>query len=272
MLPRHGAVLVLLALLAFAFPAPLLASGSADGEYTKEINRGIAEFEERNFAEARAHFARAHELSPNARTYRALGMAEYELKNYAASAQLLEMALASQIRALPQRLREETSELLSQAQRYLGHVVLLVEPASASLRIDGAPAKWSPEQPVLLPVGDHLLDLVASGYATERRPVTILGGERKSLRISLHRLADGPQLEAADSAASAAAPVQSKPARKDEPNEARPLRKNPWLWTGLGVVIAGAAAGAAVALTRDPTTKTREPYTGTGGAPPLGAP
>jgi hypothetical protein len=36
--------------------------------------------------------------------------------------------------------------------------------------------------------------------------------------------------------------------------ESRSIVKNPWLWVGIGVVVAGAAAGTAVALTREDGT------------------
>ena len=54
-----------------------------ESEYQRLVRQAIAEYAEHNFAEARALFARAHALEPNARTLRGLGMTAFELRSYA---------------------------------------------------------------------------------------------------------------------------------------------------------------------------------------------
>ena len=47
--------------------------------------------------------------------------------------------------------------------------------------------------------------------------------------------------------------------------EKKPLYKNPWLWTAVGVVVVGAAVGAGVGAASG-GTKHEEPYGGSTGA------
>jgi hypothetical protein len=68
--------------------------------YAALIDEALAEHQALNFEEARTLFAKAHAIFPNARTLRGMGMMEFELRDYAAGAEQLEQALASQVRPL----------------------------------------------------------------------------------------------------------------------------------------------------------------------------
>ena len=72
-----GALAVCLALSHWLTPS---ARADAPG-FQRAINAAIADFEAGRFEQARTHFAEAHALSPSARTLRALGMVEFELRH-----------------------------------------------------------------------------------------------------------------------------------------------------------------------------------------------
>jgi hypothetical protein len=205
--------------------------------YAKLMDEAVAEYELRHFAEARALFARGASLYPNARALRGLGMAEFELRDYADSVASLERALASDVKRLDGPLRSETEQLLARARGFVGRVVLTLEPAETVVALDEGPA--SNARDLLLDVGDHTLDLRAEGYIPERRVLKVRGGELESLRIVLAKPAAAP----APVIALAPAPMPLR----DEPTK-RPLYKNPWLWTGVGVAVAAVAVGLAVGL------------------------
>jgi tetratricopeptide (TPR) repeat protein len=223
--------------------------------YTQAVTLGLTEFEEKNFAEARAQFLRAHALSPSARTLRALGMVEFELKHYAESARLLSEALGSSEKPLDADKRKHAQQLLEQANSYIGKLTLDIEPETA-LNVDGVMTNLRPGSELVLEVGDHTLEFHAPTRIAQKRTLTIRGGEASTLRVRLAALKPGSEESAAKQAAT------SSP---DAPKERRVVR-NPWLWTAVGVVVAGAAAGAAIALTRD-RQSSEKPYPGTGGAP-----
>jgi tetratricopeptide (TPR) repeat protein len=248
--------LALFFLLDLLVPVALAqAEQSETPAYSDAVALGVAEFEGRNFIEARAHFSRAHALFPNARTLRALGMVAFELKKYSESVHYLNNALASRERPLESDQREQAQALLARARNFLARFTLEVTP-SAEVVLDGMPAFLEPGGVLILEAGDHVLELKAAGYITDRRKLEIHGGEQKTLRVALAALS-GASSEQHDASG---------------PEAKRPLYKNPWLWTALGVVVVGAAAGTAIALTHDGSSGSAAVYTGNGGAPALMGP
>jgi hypothetical protein len=223
------------------------ASSGASAEppvaYDEAIDAALHEFDLGNYAEARSRFLRAHKLFASARTLRALGMVEYELKNYGDAIERLSEALASTVKPLEGGVRAETEQLLANAKSYVARFKLELLPAGASVLLDGVPVESSPAGVVVLQVGDHQLEFRAPGRLSEKRRIKVVGGEEDTLRVALR-----PALEAGTRAQSVE----------------RPLRRSPWLWSAVGVVVAGAAAGTAVALTSG-ESRTATPYGGTSG-------
>jgi hypothetical protein len=191
--------------------------------YRETIEHALSEFSQRHFDEARAMFLRAHELYPNARTLRGLGLAEFEQRRYVESLGHLEAALASAVRPLDGELRADTEELAQTARSYVSRINLTVRPSEASAALDGSPVTLG-RGPLLMNPGEHTLLLTASGYRRHERRLVALGGETQDLLVSLDRERVTSQRE-----------------------QARPLRKNPWLWTGIGAVVAGAITATVLA-------------------------
>jgi tetratricopeptide (TPR) repeat protein len=210
---------------------PEASHGDEPSGYGEAVEAGIKEHERKNYEEARAHFQRAHELFPNARTARGLGKVDYELRNYGDAVRYLEEALSSNVRPLDAALRAETEKLLERARVYVGEVRVDVEPGSATVIVDGVTMATGPKASLSLLVGDHVLEFRAQGRLSERRSVRINGGEQTIIQVVL-----------------AAPPDMSTPARPID--EAKPLRKQWWVWAGVGVVVAAVAAGIAVAATK----------------------
>lgn len=253
-------VCALIVWLVAVAPQLVLAAAKDPPAYTEAIELGVSEFEAGNATEARAHFTRAHALYPNARTLRALGMVAFELKRYLECTRYLEQALGSTERTLEGERRKETEKLLERANGYLGRFILDLE-SDTRLTVDGGGDALRGGDELVLEAGDHTLEFRASGRVANKRVLTVQGGEREPLRVVLVPLQLG-------SSGTHAHP----PGGGQDSSKKRPLYRNPWLWTAVGLVLAGAGAGAAIAITRDPTTKNEAPYSGTGGAPPLGAP
>jgi hypothetical protein len=213
-------------------------------EYSQAIQLGSQEFEAGNYAEARSQFTRAHQRFPNARTLRALGMVEFELKNYGECIELLRAALASNTRPLEPSQRKDAEALLSRARGYVARVNLELEPDVATVLMDGVPVKLENGRTLVVQVGDHVLEFRAPGRLAEKRLVKVSGGEERTLHVVL----PAPENAAKTSGSAVGAPLEPAQA----PNKERtPLYKKPWLWVVVGVVVAGAAAGTAIALTRD---------------------
>src|SRR5688572_4251575 len=71
--------------------SPLAAQ---DASYDALIRQALVEYEATRYEEARALFRRAHQVSPNPRTLRGIGMSSYELRDYPAAFRALRDALA----------------------------------------------------------------------------------------------------------------------------------------------------------------------------------
>jgi len=223
--------------------------GSTPAGYDEAIDTALQEFEANNFAEARSQFLKAHGIFPNARTLRALGKSEYELKNYAEASVYLEQALDSRIRPLTSEQRQETQRLLDSARGYLGRYMISLRPANARLLLDGAPLPTPQSGVLVLKVGDHTVEARAEGYASESRRLRVVGGGSESLifdlRLATPEPAAAPLPEVALPAATAPASAPAASTHKDE----TPLRRKWWLWTGVAAVVAGGAvAGVLLAM------------------------
>jgi hypothetical protein len=246
-----------LALAVFCWPAlaqlPEAVAQSEPQGYRELVQDAVNEFAVHNFEEARVLFSRAHALMPSARTHRGLGMVEFELRNYRESIVHLEEALRSQVKPLDGERRTETERLLARANDFVGRLVLKLQPSAASVSIDGTPLDVSADEGVVLGLGEHILVVEADGYAPHKQTLSIAGGDLQTLKVVLVKtLVSAP-------------PGLAATQRVAAPAKPRRWYKSPWLWTTLGVVVLGAAAGTTYALVRS-DSETAPPYGGTANA------
>ncbi len=143
-------------LLAFALvglAAPHSAGAQARSEYEAAIERAVAAYNDEDYAEAAKRFQRAHELWPNARTLRGIGMARFELGDHAGAAEALEAALTSNVVPLAGELRSDAQRLLREALARVGRLHLEIEPRTAQVTMDGVPKQTAPERPIIVAPG-----------------------------------------------------------------------------------------------------------------------
>jgi hypothetical protein len=216
-------------------PAVLGETTPVPPSYQHAIDQAVDEHERGNFEEAREHFRAAHELYPNARTYRGLGKVEFELRNYGESVKYLSAALSSTVRPLDRELRQEVESLLQRARAYVGEVRVDVQPGTATVSVDGVTVGSGPRAALELLVGDHVLEFRATGRMPERRHIRVHGRDQITIQVILA----APEPSAAQNAAAAAPRVAETP-----------LRKRWWVWTSIGVIAAGTAIAVSLAATR----------------------
>lgn len=215
--------------------------GAADPGYEALITSAIDEFAVGHWAEARALFARAHAVSPTARTLRGIGMAAFEMRDYPAAVRALEDALASTARPLTDEQRAQVGALAARARLLVGRFVVPAAPTDARLFVDGERAQpgdtW-PAEPgeILLAVGEHTVAIRTEAGSDVSARVTVAGSEDRTLELDLRALAPAPAAEArVDAAPPAAAPDDARHA----PPAADPA---PYvvLGAGAGVAVIGA--------------------------------
>jgi len=223
--------------------------------YAALIGEAIGEYDAARFEEARALFTRAHELAPNARTARGLGMVAFELRDYAECVKWIEQALDSKVKPLEGSLRLETEGLLARARGFVGRFTLRWQTPDGQLSVDGVPVQLRPGQTLDLDMGDHRLELRAPGYASEQRRLRVNGGEARTLELALRE-----QSHITPGAGPTGAPVGSGRTATDDDDDGS-LLASPWFWIAVGAVAAGTAVGVAIAVSDD-TTRERSPYRG----------
>jgi tetratricopeptide (TPR) repeat protein len=219
-----------LSLVTQSVTAQAVSAQTETPEYQALIDRAVTEYEAHNFAEARALFTDAHAVNPNARTLRGLGMVAFELKDYPESITRLDAALASRVKPLDGDLRKQTEELLARANAFVARYELDIKPALASSRIivDGVPLEIATGQALTLAVGEHVLEVQAPGYQEEKRALNVTGGEAQRIVIELQPIQAAPALA-----------TSAQPARREQS-----VWNSPWLWTGVGAVVAGGVVAA----------------------------
>lgn len=223
----------------------------ADG-YRVLITQALEEFEGQRWAEARALFVRAHAMHPNARTFRGIGMASFELREYAAALDAFDAALASEVRPLTEAQRAHVQGLRTRAEAFTARLQLDIEPAEARLDVDGVPTEASDE--LVLDLGTHTLRMTAPGHRPWTRSIHVVGGERESVAVRLRREPSDPVPAQQTVAPDAIVPNGAVPngAALDPaatgPESAPPAPSPSDNTAGLALVIAGAATVVATGL------------------------
>jgi len=153
--------------------------------YRALIAKALQEYSLGHWAEARVYFSDAHAIWPNARTLRGLGMACYEARAYDESIDFLQRALENRVQPLTTKLATEARELLDQATRFVGRVVVDVQPSIGAVTIDSKPVQTRSDGSIFINPGEHQLDVTASGYELVHRKFVVDPGQRLRLHVEL---------------------------------------------------------------------------------------
>jgi hypothetical protein len=163
------------------------ATQDADARYRTTLKDALAEYDANHFEEARILFRRAHEINPNARTFRSIGMASFELRDYVAAVRALSAALMETRKPLSAEQRSHAQGLLERSRMYVDIYALKISPADARVLIDGRAPDPEPDGTVLLGFGSHNLEVSKPGFVLRTMTVNVRGGERKDLAMTLER-------------------------------------------------------------------------------------
>jgi hypothetical protein len=230
------------ALIACAVAAPR-ARAQAEAEdpgYRQTVDDAVREFAAGHWEEARALFKRAHDVSPNARTLRGMGMAAFELRMYVQAMRELDASLHDPRKPLDAELRAQVEQLMAKSREFAGRVTLVLQPPEAKPLIDGKELQSEPDGSVLLDVGTHVISATANGYKSTNIRFNVEGGSDQAVRVALEPLlALQPMVPAID----AAHPPAQPPKPSEPPKTATPAVRHeqslaPYAWVAL------ASAGA----------------------------
>jgi tetratricopeptide (TPR) repeat protein len=219
----------LLALLLFAAGNAARAGAQSQESYSETIKHAVTEYESGNWSEAHTLFSRAHELNPNARTWRGLGLASFELRHYLRAIEELGASLADTRKPLSAAQRGEVEGVLARAQQFLAVYRVSLDPPDAELRVDNQVARLEGGELRLDP-GEYALVVRALGYQEQRTTLRAEAGTRADLPVVLvsHAQIEPEAVKAKEPPPSAAQPFAEPPPT---------AKKTSMLWAG-GVALA----------------------------------
>ena len=213
---------------------------SVKQEAARRFEHAIKLYEDADYALALAEFERVYELVPDYRVLYNIGQVSMQMGRYARAFRTLKEYVARGGTELaPDRAAAVQADLTLLSGK-VARVLLQVEQAGAQLSIDGVAVGRSPlAEPLVVDVGEHRVQVELPGYVTQNQSLTLAGGDRRELTLTLQ-------------ATPAAAPV---PAPAALPREQRQVVSTPpaskasssrGTWLGVGWATTGALAAGAI--------------------------
>jgi hypothetical protein len=214
-----------------AFAQPPKATPEATRDAGKHFQRGVALFNEADYAGALAEFKKAHELSPNPAVLFNIGQTHFQLRAYATALQVFERYLAESGPSAEHRVDAEANVETLRAR--VGKIDL-VAPDGTEVTVDDEVAGKTPLPPIMAAVGRRKITVFKDGNQ-QVRFAEVSAGETVRVEIK----AGGVEASNATRTETGAPP--SSPARS---GSVLPTV----LWIGTGVLVAGAVTTGALAL------------------------
>jgi hypothetical protein len=220
------------------------ATAQSNAELEALLKEGVAEYAAGNWGEAHLLFSKVHAAAPTARTFRGLGLCDYELRHYAAAVGEFEASLADQRRPLTPQLRQQVEHALERARQFVARYHLQLPDGVDQLIVDGAQRPLPADRILLLDPGAHVVSVrTAQGEELAQDLSADVGVQAELVFASKPR---HPGL-AADAARQ---PEITAPAPASPPSAAGRTRVLSWVALGLtgafgaGIVVAGLGAQA----------------------------
>jgi tetratricopeptide (TPR) repeat protein len=206
------------------------AQSDETARYDAFVREAVVEYNAGNWGEARLLFGKAHELLPSARTWRGMGLSDYESKRYVQAIEALEAALDSDIKPLDAAQREEVERALERSLRFVAVYALELPQDAKELNVDGRPARLQTDGTLRLNPGSYTLSLRRASGATVEHSFEAAVGERATLELAAD---DGKDVAPRAARASSAPSADSGSA---------------WPWVMAGTTVALGVASVALGL------------------------
>jgi tetratricopeptide (TPR) repeat protein len=211
-------------------------------EAGRRFGHAIKLYEDGDYTLALAEFERVYELMPNYRVLYNIGQVSIQLGRYARAFRTLKEYVARGGAELPSdRVKSVQADLELLAGR-IATVTVLVDQPGAQISLDGTVLGTSPlAEPLIVDVGEHILQVRLPGYSTQTQRLTLAGGDRRESSFVLETERSGPAVTPAPPIATA----PTAPARSATPR--KPHASRTWIgWTTTGALTAGAIVSGAL--------------------------
>jgi hypothetical protein len=156
--------------------------GTAKAEASRHFKLGVELAGDSDYKGAAVEFRRAYEIQPTFQVLYNLGQALVGANRPLEAIDALERYLRDGGAKVPSARRSEVEETLRKQQARVGTLELHVTPDTAVLRLDGQEV---PHAPVRVTIGEHEVKATAEGRHSQVRSVTVAGGDRVSVELTL---------------------------------------------------------------------------------------
>lgn len=163
------------------------AAADLDSQYAKLVADAVTAFDNQRYRESRELLSRAHQLRPNARTLRGMGLAAFEAGRYSLALLDLEAALAETRQPMSPSQRREAEKIRAEAASLTARYNLLGMPADGELRVDDEAPVWDSadsKRVLLLDQGAHTVTLHSAGESVRSWSVQAQGGQTSDLDLA----------------------------------------------------------------------------------------
>lgn len=220
--------------IAFAQAGEKPASQEAVRDAGKHFQRGVALFNEADYAGALAEFRRANEIAPNAAVLYNIGQTQFQLRSYAAALASFERYVAEAGSSAEHRTEAQTA--IETLRSRVGKIDVTA-PDGSEITIDDEVAGKTPLPPLLAAVGKRKVIATKDGRSSPPRYVEVSAGETVKTEL---RIEEGAP--AATSTASTGTTTTAPPQKNYTPAIA--------LWSATGALAIGSTIVGVLAISK----------------------
>jgi hypothetical protein len=132
-------------------------------------------------------YEQAYDRFPSPKIFYLMGLAEHKLGRYLEAIRHFRQLL-DEAEEVSDALRESVGLSIDEAKQYVVTLVFVVEPAGASISVDGEEIGEAPlEQPYFVAAGEHTIAVSAEGHAPVETTVTLEAGAESERTIALEK-------------------------------------------------------------------------------------
>jgi hypothetical protein len=170
-----------------AAPAPPSADKLAEARL--HFQQGVALYQDHNYDAALAEFQGAYAASNQPVVLYNMGLTFKALFRYADAIDTLDRYLkesSARSEAITPERRAEVEGIIAEMKSLLADVTVLVQPAQATIKVDGRPVTMGIEGIVRLAAGTHSIEASQADYTSDHRDITVVAGVPQSVSLKLN--------------------------------------------------------------------------------------
>jgi|GEM_PF-3734460 len=160
-------------------------SQTPDEEAKLHYKQAVTLFQEGNYNAALAEFKKSYELKPNWKIKISIGICYFNLNKFVDAQKTLLEYLEEGGEQVPQDKKAQANDLLSQISKLVAEMKIEANIDGARVLLNGKDIGKTPIKPFVVEAGLYKISIIADGYQTYEKEVTVAGGESKSLDVTL---------------------------------------------------------------------------------------